>query len=74
MPTGASGVQAAMAGFALRRPEVPQPPLMSTVTLGTAGSEMADALLVSMNNFTSQFMAQMRENAKETAKYQQVST
>ena len=73
VPTGASGVQAAMAGFAMRRPEVPQPPLMSTVTSGTAGSEVADALLVSMNNFTNKFTEQMREQVKETVKYQQES-
>jgi len=81
VPTGASGVPAAMAGFALRRPsptgnpgvlgsDVPQ---LSTVTSGTAGSEIADALLVSMNNFTNKFTEQLKEQAKETVKYQQES-
>ena len=63
--TGASGIPAAYAGFTLRRPpEVPvveasQPP-MSTVTAGTAGSEIAEAFLVGMNTFT----AQLQESVK----------
>jgi len=74
VPTGASGVPAAMAGFALRRPVLGSdvPPL-STVTSGTAGSEIADALLVSMNNFTNKFTEQLKEQAQETVKYQQES-
>jgi hypothetical protein len=76
VPTGASGVQAAMEGFAMRRPpplnathEAPvgpvthRPPL-STVTTGTAGSEIADALIVGMSTFTNTFTAQMKESAK----------
>ena len=78
VPTGASGVQAAtcMEGFAMRRPPplnatqaahagaVPHRPPLSTVTAGTAGSEIADALIVGMSTFTNTFTAQMKESAK----------
>jgi hypothetical protein len=49
-------------------PAIHRPPL-STVTEGTAGSEIVEALIVSMNTLTNNFTAQMKENAK----YQRVS-
>ncbi len=44
-------------------PVTHRPPL-STVTAGTAGSEIVDALIVSMGTFTNTFTAQMKESAK----------
>ena len=43
---------------------VPHRPPLSTVTAGTAGSEIADALIVGMSTFTNTFTAQMKESAK----------
>ena len=72
VPTGASGVQAAMEGFAMRRPPqlnatheahvgpVTHRPPMSTVTAGTAASEIAQAIVESMNTFHEQ----MKEERK----------
>ena len=76
-PVAVTGVQAALEGFAMRRPnathaapvgpaKVTYTPPMSTVTAGTAASEIAQAIVESMNTFNEQIKEERKSQMSLT--------
>jgi hypothetical protein len=76
-PPAVTGVQAALEGFAMRRPnathaapvgpaKVTYTPPMSTVTAGTAASEIAQAIVESMNTFNEQIKEERKSQMSLT--------
>ena len=76
-PPAVTGVQAALEGFAMRRPNathaapvgpatVTYTPPMSTVTAGTAASEITQAIVESMNTFNEQIKEERKSQMSLT--------